>query len=332
MTPLPFLSTALEGTDPFAAAEAARLAGEWHLSDLIPSLEKYLRTSRSYSKVTAMYALDVLDSRQSADCLAELFDRPNVPDDFYWVGYRGTRAAAAAVLLRMGNTAGLAWLRERALAGDEVVTRTFAPYLLRLPASAGIGEFLTLDLLCDRAARDAYDPPPYSEPGALCMLCEALGLIDDPRAEEHLDFYSRFHSRFVRGQVYRSWALRHPGSETIQKIEQAAGQNGTPFERLTAAILSGDWATLAQMAAGAETPFDRATAIDGLREIGSRELWKSASIGLADPDAHVRQHAVEAIARLAPDVSANALLELRSREKHPLVLLSLEASTHHLSC
>lgn len=332
MPPFPLLSAALEGTDAFAAAEAARLVGEWRLRDLIPSLEHHLRTSRSYSKVTAMYAWDALDSAGSADCLAELFERPNVPDDFYWVGYRGTRAAAAAVLLRMGNAVGLPWLRERAELRDEVITRTFAPYLLRLPASAGARDFLTLDLLCDRAARDAYDPTPYSEPGALCMLCEALGVIDDDGADDHLEFYSRFHSRFVRAQVYRSRVLRDPGPETIRKIRQTTQQNGTPFERITSAVLSKDTTILARMATEARTPFDRASAIDGLREIGQPGSWESASIGLADRDPQVRQRAVEAVAHLSPDDSAKALLELRIGEKNPLVLRSLEAATHHLTC
>jgi len=321
------LKSGLKHIDPLVNAEAARLIGDFHVRALIPELIEHARFHRFYSKVTAFYALSRMSVTEAIPHLQKLVDDPNVSDDWYWTGYKGVRAAAAVTLLQMGDDAGVPYLLELAKAGHVVFIRWFAPALLRLqklpPELAG---YLTLEKLCSSEKQKRYDGGEYSEPGALCMLCEALGLVDDPAADERLEFYFGHYSRFVRGQAYRSLHLRRPDKTSAQKIVENAKKQGTDFDRLVAAEVQKDSATLSEIARHAPAAFDRGSAIDALAVILSPSLIEAGKLALEDSDLYVRQCAVESLARNHGAAAQKFFEGMADKEKEIRVLCALAAT------
>jgi HEAT repeat protein len=320
------LRNALKGPDPLIAAEAARLIGEWEGHALIPDLIEHARNHRFYSKVTAFYALAKLSATEAIPHLAKLVDDPNVSNDWYWHGAKGVRAAAAVSLLQLGSEAGVAHLRELAEKRENVFYRWFAPALLRLKNAVPLHAYLTLENLCPSDRQKKYDGPEFSEPGMLCMLCEALGLVDDPAAVERLEFYLDHYSRFVRRQVYRALYLRNSSDATAQKISANARKHGTDFDLIVAAGISKDSATLADIAHRAPESFDRASAIDTLAAISSPALEETGPRGLEDADVYVRQCSVEALGRVQGAAAQKLFAGLTEREKEGRVLCAIAAT------
>jgi HEAT repeat protein len=320
------LQEALRGPYPFVAAEAARLIGEFNLRALIPDLIENARFYRFYSKVSSFYALAKLSAQEAIPHLKNLVADPHVSDDWYWHGSKGVRAAAAVSLLQLGDASGVPYLRELAEARDMVFFRWFAPALLRLKPVPELQACLTLDHLCSAEKRNAYAGPEYTEPGMLCMLGEALALIPDPRADEHLEFYLNYYSRFVRGQAYRSFHLRHQDKATAQKIKETAAKHGTDFDRLVAAEVGRDSAVLVEIARQAPAAFDRGSAIDALGAIASPQLVEAAKPGLEDKDAYVRRCAVESLARRQGQEAQQHFAKLLESEKDATVRCALAAS------
>lgn len=319
------LLSALRGSDPILSAEAARLIGDWRLGHLSGDLMDHLRTSRSYGKVTSLYALEKLAPAGLDPLLEEIFHRPNVPDDFYWYCHRGLRAAAAIALLRLGNSTGLSWLRTLGARHDDVVMRWFAPSLLRLPRPSPLADLLTLEHLCDRRQRESFESTQYTDSAMLCMLCEALALVDDPGADEHLEYYMGSYSRFVRGQACRSLFQRHPGEATLVKIRETTHRHGTDFDRVVLATLAGDTGVLRDLARNARAAFDRASAVDGLAGLPGPDAEQALTLAFQDPDPYVRQCAVEGAGRLGPDRFHNPPGTFLKQETDPRVLCALEA-------
>jgi HEAT repeat protein len=320
------LQEALQHADPLIAAEAARLIGEWEGRALVPELIENAESSRFYSKVTSIYALARLGAKEAVPHLEKLVEDPNVSNDFYWYGAKGVRAAAAVGLLQLGSDAGVAHLRELAEARENVFFRWFAPSLLRLKAPPELQAYLTLENLCSADRQRRYDDTAYSEPGMLCMLCEALALLPDPAADARLEFYLDHYSRFVRGQAYRSLYLRHPDAATAEKIGRHALKHGTDFDGLVAAEINRDSAILAELARKAPAAFDRGSAVDALGAISSPALVEAARAGLEDADAYVRQCAVEALGRNQGAVAQKYFAGLREREKEIRVQCALAAT------
>jgi len=320
------LKEALRSNDPLLAAEAARLIGEWNGKSLVPDLIENALSSRFYSKVSAIYALVALLAVEAVPGLEKLLNAPNVPDDFYWTGYKGVRAAAAVALLQFGSDAGVAYLQELAEAGDCVFSRWYAPALLRLKPVPELQPYLTLEKLCSLEERNAFDEVPYTDAGQLCMLCEALGLINDPAAVESLEFYMNFHSRYVRGQAYRSLHLRQADEATARRICANAERHGTDFERLVAAEIRQDSAILLEVARQAPLAFDRASALDALVRISSPHLAEACLVGLEDGDTHVRQCAVEGLARSKHPAARNHLAGLLDKETESRVRCAIAAT------
>ena len=313
------LPRTLHGRDPLLAAEAARLIGERGLKVFVPDLIKNLRTSRFYCKVASLYALDRL--APSEPLLLEIFENPNVPDDFYWIGFKSVKTAAAISLMKIGNSEGEGWLRRLAETSDPVLLRWFAPAMLRLPASSPVAELLALDILISPDLRDAGTDTQYTDPGQVCLLCEALGLIQNSKATEHLEHFANFHSRFVRGQAYRSLNQQKPDATTAAKIAELARHHGTDYDRLVFAAIDGDVTTLKKIAATAPMGFDRASAIEALP-------WSEQDVhvfiqSLDDPDPYVRQCAVERLGDLDFPAATEALDLLAERETMPRVLCAL---------
>lgn len=320
------LKSGLKDIDPLVNAEAARLIGDWNVRELIPDLIEYARFNRFYSKVTSFYALARMSATEAIPHLKNLVDDPNVSNDWYWTGYKGVRTAAAVSLLQLGHDAGVPYLVEMAKAGQSVFFRSFAPALLRLKIPPELAGYLTLEKLCAADKYKRYVGSEYSEPGMLCMMCEALGLINDPAAEERLDFYLSHYSRFVRGQTYRSLYLRRPDKTTAQRISENAKKHGTDFDRLVAAEIQKDSATLTDIARHAPAAFDRGSAIDALAAISSPALTEAGKIALEDAELYVRQCAVEALAR-NHDAAAQKFFEsMADAEKEPRVLCALAAT------
>jgi HEAT repeat protein len=321
------LKSGLTYVDPLVNAEAARLIGDWNVRALIPELIEHARFHRFYSKVAAFYSLARMSATEAIPHLKALVDDPNVSNDWYWTGYKGVRAAAAVSLLQLGNDAGVPYLLESAKAGQSVFFRWFAPALLRLktPPPELVG-YLTLENLCSSDAQKRLRDTAYSEPGMLCMLCEALGVIGDPAAEERLEFYLGHYSRFVRGQAYRSLYLRRPDKATAQKIGENAKKFGTDFDRLVAAEVQKDSVTLSDIARHAPAAFDRGSAIDALAAISSPALTEAGKLALEDADLYVRQCAVEALAHYQGAAAQKYFTGLIESEQEIRVLCALAAA------
>jgi HEAT repeat protein len=320
------LKSGLKHFDPPVIAETARLIGEWGCRDFIPDLIEDARSNRFYSKVASFYALARLSAKEAIPHLTKLVEDPNVSDDWYWTGYAGVRAGAAVALLQMGQDAGGPYLLESAKAGSFVFTRWFAPALLRLKAPPELEPYLTLENLCSAEKQKKYEGGDYSEPGMLCMVCEALALLDDPAADERIEFYFGHYSRFLRGQAYRSLYLRRPDKATAQKIGENAQKHGTDFDRLVAAEIEKDSATLAEIARRAPAAFDRGSAIDALAAISSPALPEAGKIALKDPDLYVRQCAVETLARHHGAEAPKLFAGLMEKENEIRVLCALAAT------
>jgi HEAT repeat protein len=320
------LREALQQPEPFLAAEAARLIGEWNGRALVPDLIEYIRVNRFYSKVTGIYALARLAAAEAAPHLSNLVDRPNVSEDRYWYGAKGVRAAAAVTLLQFGNISGVPYLRELAEKRDRVFFRWFAPSLLRQKAAPELQTYLTLENLCPTEEQRRYFGAEFSDPGMLCMLCEALELLPEPEAEARLDFYTNHYSRFVRGQAFRSLNRRRPDKALTQRAAHSAAKHGTDFDRIIAAKLGRDSHALLVIARDAPAAFDRGSAIDALAAFASPALPEAARHALEDTDAYVRQCAVEALGRQT-GVAAQADFEkLLGYEKEARVMCAIAAT------
>ena len=314
------LRSGLKHFDPLISAEAARLMGEWNGREFIPDLIENAQFNRFYSKTTSFYALARLSAREAIPYLTHLVADPNVSDDWYWTGAKGVRAAAAVVLLQLGSDSGVEYLLELAKKKHPVFIRWFAPALFRLKAPPELQSHLTLENLCSPEKQKRYDGGEYSEPGMLCMLCEALQLISDPGADAALEFYFDHYSRFARGQAYRSLYARQPNDTTAEKIAESARKHGTDFDLLVNAEVRKDSATLCEIARRAPTAFDRGSAIDALAAISSPSLFVAGKIALADSDLYVRQCAVEALARQDGVAAQKLFAELLHKEKEIRVL------------
>jgi len=318
------LKDALRKNDPLLASEAARLIGEWKVKSLIPDLIDNALSSRFYSKTSAIYALVGLSAVEAIPCLKILLDAPNVPDDFYWTGHKGVRAAAAVALLHMNDPAGVPYLRQLAEAQSSVFHRWFAPALLRLDVPE-LQEYLSFDALCSTKKQTSLCEE-YVEPGMTCMLCEALGVIRDPRADGQLEFYMNHYSRYVRGQAYRSLFMRDPDEMTAKKIFTHAAKKATDFDRLVAAEICGDATCLLDIAQNASFAFDRGSAIDSLEALDSEALQEACASGLEDTDVYVRQCAVEQFARAEKQEERNRLSEMMQSETAPRVRCAIAAA------
>lgn len=324
--PTEIFKSGLKHPEPLVNAEAARLIGEWGIRELIPELIENARISRFYSKTTTFYALAALKAEEAIPHLTALVSEPNVSDDWYWTGYKGVRTAAAVSLLQLGSDAGLPHLLELAEKKDFVLYRWFAPALLKLKKPELL-TYLTLENICDETKQKNYGPSgDYSEPGMLTVMCEALGLLNDPKATQRIEFYMGHYSRFLRGQVYRSLYLRHPDKTTAEKITANAKKHGTDFDRLVTAETHKDSATLVEIAKKAPAFFDRGSAIDSLAKIGSPDLLEAGTAALKDPELYVRQCAVEALGWRCKKDAQKALEDLAGTEKELRVLCAIAAT------
>lgn len=313
------LKDALHAVDQLRASDAARLIGEWGVRQLEDELVQYVESSRSYSKVTGIYALGSLRPEGWETVLGHVFSTPNVPDDFYWNGFKGVRTAAAVSLLEAGNHQGVEWLQSLAEANDPLITRWFAPALLRIEAARNLPQGLEVERLCPVEKMKAFDSPPFSEPGMLCMLCEALGLINNPAAGECLLFYTVFHSRFVRAQAYLALWRRNPEAGLLRRIECAASRGGTLFDLLVVGGIRQDIRLVKSMLESLDASFERVYAINLLARSDPRGAYPVLLKALKDADPWVRQAAVEGLGRIAPAEASSDLVDHYRAESHPQV-------------
>lgn len=323
--PISRLVVALDGPDLILSSETARLIGKFGIETCIPALQNHVVASRSYTKMASIHALGLLGGAETESVLESVFQKPNVPDDFYWYGFRSVRAAAAIELIRHGNQTGLEWLNERWAAVDPVMTRWFAPTILRLPATTPLRKQITVEALCASDLRERCDTPPYSDPAMLCLLCESLGLIEDTATVEILEFYLGFHSRFVRLQAALALCRHNPGGSSLDKIQRAAEVYQTDCDRIGWCVASGDADGLHQIASTAASDVDRAAALEALNSTFPEKALPALLEGIRDSSPGVRRSSWEFLAKSHPDRCVRAIEEAGDGEGDPFVLCTLAA-------
>jgi HEAT repeat protein len=227
--------------------------------------------------------------------LRELLAQPNTHDDWYWVGHRGLKASIAVALLTLGDDAGAAYLHALADKNDDVFYAWLAPAILQLPdskAAAGIKKRLTAEAI--------LKPPPgstrRSEPGLQVMKAQALGLLPGAESTAALLELTRFHSRYVRAEAAKSLLRIAPAKRgVVQKLHQ---KDRTDFVRSQTARALGLAGPLSRLAATAEDPLDRATALEGLAELHPPTAAGIIQKQVGHPHPYVRQSALESLEKV----------------------------------
>ena len=261
------LHAALQHKDPLIAATSARLIGDIQDQASASALVNYCLQSRAYSKTVAMDSLMRLRAESAIDMFQSLLIDPLVPDDHYWTGYKSVRVSAAVHLLMWGRDDGHTLLQEFIANNDNVVKRFYLPSILRIEHAVAkpIQEQLQFDAVFNTAAQRALLDTGYSDATQVAYLCEALGLLSDERADQELQSYLHFHSRFVRVAAARSLILRQ-GDAVLPILRIALQQPGSDFERIYLASLVHDTDVLLHYARQAALPFDRICAVGYLQD------------------------------------------------------------------
>lgn len=311
--PVDVLVAGLRATDEVVQADAARLLGELGRREAVPALVAYVTDCRYYCKTAGIDALARLGDPAVCGDLRRLMADPNVDDDWFWYCRRAVRASAAVALLALGDDSGAAYLKELADTDDDVLLCWYGPAVLRLPddltAAREVKALITLDRLAGGGTRRTR----HTEPGAVAMKAEALGLIGTPEACRALLELMQFHSRYVRGQAAVSLLGADPGEAHVAAVTAMADSDGADFARVKASValaLAGRCekvAFLAEAAGSIDDPFDRAVAVEALGIAGDATRADVVASQLAHADAYVRQCALEALERMgAPGARAAA--------------------------
>jgi len=319
------LIAALRDDDRIVAARAAQLLGELKLPEATGVLVEYVTTSRHYCKTTGFAALAAIGDRGACEAIRPLVDAPNVEDDWYWIGCRSVRAAAAVALLALGDDAGAAYLASLADAGEEVFFAWFAPAILALPdelkATAALKARIAVDACCAEGIRKVRQ----TDPGVLVWVVRVLGILANDAAQDRLGALLSHRSRYIRGQAALSLLAAGATYDSVAAVDVLVNEDPTDFVRIKAALalsLADRPRVGAIIAAldGAGDPFDRAVAIEALGLLGAGDCSASIADQLTHDDAYVRRCAIEALDRLAGPRAAE-MVQPSCKDPDPLVRL-----------
>ncbi len=304
--PLQILIDAL-GAGDRVQARAALLLGDLRRPEAVGPLVEYVTTCRRHSKTAGFTALARIGDRGAVEAIRPLVDAPNVEDDWYWIGCKSVRAAAAVALLSMGDEGGAAYLTELADANDSVFYAWFAPAILRLgdepPAAAALKARITPEAYSE----PQKDKTRQTDPGMVAMTTEALGLIATPAAQEQLRVLLAFRSRYVRGQAALSLLAAEASDGNLAAVETIAVGDPTEFARVKAATALANVGRrqfvpfIAEVAADADDAFDQAVAVESLGLLAAEEHAETVAAQLDAADPYIRLCAVEALERIDRD-------------------------------
>jgi len=331
--PMEVLLDGLRTDERLVQAEAARLLGELRSPRAVGPLVDYVRHARWHAKTAGFHALAQIGDRSVCDAIRHLVDNPNCSDDWYWYGCRSVRAAAAIALLALGDQTGAGYLHELADRDDNVFYAWFAPAILRLPDDPPAAVRLKARLTVGRVCGEDAAPVRRTEPGALTMAAEALGLLGGAEACERLMELLSFRSRYVRGQAAVSLLSCSTADEHLTAVAELAESDPTDFARIRAAqalCAAGRMEYAEQVRSAVERcadPFDRAVALQVLGSLGRAEDRDLVLGMLSHPDGYVRQCAVEALERIG-DAPETALAACR---KDPDVRVRMQTAKYDLA-
>lgn len=314
--PMKLLAKNLSERDRLEQAEAARLLGDVGSPQAIPALLDYVRHCRWHAKSAGFHALAEIGEPEVCASIRPLVDLPNCPDDFYWYGRKSVRAAAAVALLRLGDDGGVGCLEELAAEDSPVFFAWYAPAILRLPPATAA------DALKERLSVPYYFPPETgrlrtTDAGEATMIAEALGEMGSPEASGRLLELTEHQSRYVRAQAATSLASVSDEKDHIDRVEEMARTDPADFTKIQAAHAMGRTDReehLDVVRSGVEDcqdPFDRATAVRALGDIGNRQDFSRISRRLEDPEPYVRQRTVEALEKIDGERAETFLGPLR---------------------
>jgi HEAT repeat protein len=297
-------------SDPLVPPDAARLLGELGAPWAVDSLLQQVAASRYYTKTATIEALRRIGDRRATEILRRLVEAPNVPDDWYWHGFKTVRAAAALVLLHWGDETGLPFLDELAGRGDVVFRVWYAPTVLRLsdesPAARPLKARLTPPVLC---GEEGAGPTPI-DPAQWVLIAESLEQVGTPPAVERLRTLTGHFSRYVRGRAVTGLLAVDPSAVSV--AAHLFESDPADFTRLQAAFAlaragHADAAEyLARAATTLDDAFDRAVAIGLLGKLGRAEYAAVAAAAGAHPDPWVRQVAIEALVHMGASPARSA--------------------------
>mgnify|MGYP003873400993 CR=1 FL=1 len=302
------LIAGLLADDVLVRADAARLLGLTGRKEAVAPLAAYVAECRHCTKTAGIEALARIGDRSVCGVLRRIAEWPNVPDDWYWFFHRGVRAAACVALLSLGDDAGAGYLGELADRKHDVFYAWFAPAILRLkrrsPAVTALKARLTVEALTGEGAGRTR----FTNPGTAAMVAEALGLINSDEARTHLRKLAQHQSRYVRAAA--AVALVSGGGRRAERefVAEMAERDRTDFVRIKAAYALAQAGehnraqALARFAGSVEDPFDLATTVDALGQLGRREFLPHVRKHLNHQDPYVRQRCVEAMERLGASV------------------------------
>lgn len=306
------LLAGLRAADSLTQVEAARLLGEVGGDWAVDPLAEHAAASRHYTKTVAIESLRRIGARRAAATMRRLVAAPNVPDDWYWHGFRSVRAAAALALLEWGDEFGIPTLEAMAEKGDVVFFVWYAPTILRLPdaisSARKLKERLTPATLCDGAG-----PAPIPvDPAHWVMVIEALETIGTPVAAEHVQSLLGHFSRYVRGRAVTALAAMVPatGRSLARRLFVEDPAEFTRIQAARALARGGDLPVvndLERIAMSAGDPFDQAVALRALGEIGDPRRAAPAEAALSHADPWVRQAAVESLPRMGAPSAETAV-------------------------
>ncbi len=287
----------LKQADPLVAASSARLIALINDGASAPALVAHALESRAYSKTAALNALEDMGLHGQTDVvvmLRSLLDDPRVPNDHYWYGYKGVRAAAAVLLLKSGDCSGIEYLESLADKKDAVFRRWYAPALLCIEHSAAdeIKSRLRLEDVWTLEEQRSLADIAFSDPAQLCLLCDALAVLDDDAVDPVLHHYAGFHSRFVRVQAARALIQRH-GDDYRETVAELLSKQRTVFEQIAVAELWSDADALLALASSDADGFDRAAAIHALTQLNKPINASLFNDFVHDAHAFVRYAALE---------------------------------------
>lgn len=311
--PPPLLVEALGAHEPMIQADAARLLGDLRTRRAVEPLVRYVTEDRHYTKTAGLDALGRIGDAAVCPRLRPLVAEPNCPDDFWWYGSCSVQVAAAVALLALGDDSGARFLIEP---GDDhkqwAQFTWFGPAILRLPDSPAARKVKA----CVTAVK--LMPEGKTDPGQIVVICDALGLLGTPEAQEKLRGLLDNMSRYVRARAAMNLAAASGREDDMDRVAAVASGDATWFARTKAAqalFLRGRGLRyaeqIARTVAGAVDPFDRAAALDSLGIVGRAEYAPLVAAQLGATDAYVRLCAAEALDRIGGREAVAAVARLR---------------------
>ena len=293
--------------EPFVRAEAARQLGLLRDRRAVDALAAMLDADRTYSKITAVYALGYIGTAKAARALRQCAADPRVFDMPGFYNHDIIRLAAVLALLWNDDDSGYEQVGDLMMEDHLEAYVHLGQAILELPdnpRNAPLRGKITRDYLMRRHRQE--------NAAIHGRVTAAMGLLGGTGSRRFIVEQLEHVSRYVRAEAARALLGLKRSRANVEAVEAMLRRERTPFVKLKSAALlhepGGRRAPrLVRQHVESEDAFVRATALDVLATLHAPDLAELARQRLDDEDSYVRLCAVEALATLDGDATAAPL-------------------------